>query len=176
MPNEGETNDSDNQGDQGAGPAQGATTDPNAEVARLRDELAKARKWEDRAKANGAAAKELEELRLKSMNETEKAVASAKSEGRKEALVAMGARLVDAEVKAAAAGRNVNVDVLLEGLDRSRFLGDDGEPDAKAIKAWVEKLAPAGQRPGFPDLGQGARGAPTGADDMNALLRRGAGR
>lgn len=144
------------------------------------DELARwkalARKHEDRAKANSAAARELDELRQKTMSETEKAVAAARDEGRKEAAKTLGARLVDAEVKIAVAGRGVNVDALLDGLDRTRFLTDDGEPDTKAIAQWVDKLVPAGGQLGRPDLGQGARGAPAGGGDMNALLRRASGR
>lgn len=122
--------------------------------------LREARKWEERAKSNSTAAKELEQLRKASMSEQEKAVESARSEARSEALRTVGGRLVDAEVKVAAAGRNVDVDALLEGLDRGRFLSDDGEPDSKAITAWVDRIAPkANGEPAsvFPDLGQGRR-------------------
>jgi hypothetical protein len=153
-------------------PAPAQEPDWKAEHDKLQRE---ARKWEDRAKSNSTAAKELEDLRKQSMTEQEKAVEQAKAEARKEAFGLVGSRLVDAEVKAAVAGRNVNVDALLEGLDRSRFLTDDGEPDTKAITKWVDALVPADPaKPGFPDLGQGARGsasADTAGDAMNALLR-----
>lgn len=168
------TNDS-GKPDPAASTDTGETTDWKAEAEKWQ---ALSRKHEDRAKANSTAAKELEQVRQAAMTDTEKAVAIAKAEGRKEALSAMGARLVDAEVKAAVTGRNVNVDALLDGLDRSRFLTDDGEPDTKAIAAWVDKLAPrADTANGFrPDLGQGARGAPASGADMNSMLRRAAGR
>lgn len=137
-----------------------------------------ARKHEDRARQNAGALKELEKLRQSTMTDQEKAVAQAKVEARIEALREVGGRLVDANVRAAAAGRNVDVDALLEGLDRTRFVGEDGEPDTKAITAWVERVAPSGQQQQPQqqwDLGQGARGAGS-ASDMNSLIRQKAGR
>lgn len=134
--------------------------DPIAEVDRLREELKKARKWEDRAKANSAAAKELDALKQQSMTDLEKAVEQARKEAASETTRAFGARLVDAEVKAAAAGSSIDVDALLDGLDRSRFLTDDGEPDTDAIGAWVERIAPKGtDGPQTVDLGQGQQGS-----------------
>lgn len=104
---------------------------------------------------------ELDELRAATLTESEKAIEQARKEGivsgTQEAAVRYGSRLVDAEVKAASAGRNIDVDTLLEGLDRTRFLGDDGEVDTPAVAAWVDKLAPKTEVSVFPDLGQGAR-------------------
>lgn len=134
-----------------------------------------ARKWEERAKANAKAAKELDDMRKASMSDQEKAISDARADAEKSAALRYGGRLVDAEIRAAAAGRNLDVPALLEGLDRSRFLTDDGEPDAKAIAKWVDRIAPpAPAKPGFPDLGQGARPTTTPADAsaaMNSLLR-----
>lgn len=124
---------------------------------------AQARKHEDRAKANAAAAKELETLKQSTMSEIEKAVATAKVEARSEMAREVGGQLVHAEIRAAAAGRGVDIDALLEGIDPVRFLGDDLQPDRKMIAAWVDRVAPVSVRPGFPDLGQGARG---GGQDM----------
>lgn len=132
-----------------------------------------ARKHEERAKANATAVKELDTLRKTHMTDAEKIAAEAEERGRKAGRAESAKRLVDLEVKAAAAGRTVNVDALLEGLDRERFLSDDGEPDAKAIAAWVDKVAPKND---VTDLGQGARGSNGGSGDMNALLRQAAGR
>lgn len=137
---------------------------------------AQARKHEDRAKANAAAAKELEQVKQASMSDLEKAVAIARTEARTEALRESGARLVDAEVKAAAAGRGIDIAALLEGLDRTRFLTDDGEPDTDAIAAWVDRIVPP-RDPNtidFPDLGQGARADQTGlgSDKLFADLKR----
>lgn len=128
------------------------------------------RKHEAKAKENADAAKQLDELRAQSMTDTEKAIAEARAAADRDAAVRYGARLVDAEVRAAAAGRPIDVAALLEGLDRSRFLDDDGEPDVKAIGAWVDRIAPAAETPSPArvDLGQGARG--NGAVALNDPL------
>lgn len=162
-------------GNSTAEPATGAEQTPDlaAEVERYRSE---ARKWEDRSKANAGAARELDALRRQSMSDTERAVAEAVSTARAEMAAAYGGRLVEAQVRAAAAGRPVDADALLDGLDRKRFLGDDGEPDTKAIAAWLDKVVPRSTEPVPLDLGQGQRPTgPTGAD-MNARLRQAAGR
>jgi hypothetical protein len=150
----------------------GGGEDHAAEVEKWK---ALARKHEDRAKANSSAAKELEQLRQASMSDLEKAVAIARQEARTEALRESGTRLVDASVRLAAAGRGVDVDALLDGLDRNRFLTDEGEPNEKAILQWVDRLVPkpdTGSRP-FPDLGQGSRAAalPLNGDPLLADLK-----
>lgn len=146
------------------------TTEPQVtDTASLEAEVAKwkdlARKHEERSKTNSAAAKELETLRQQSMTDQEKAVAQAKIEAKAEAFREVGGKLVAAEIRAAAAGRPLDVDALLEGLDASRFVGDDGEPDRSAIVKWIDRIAPVPEpqtntRPGFPDLGQGVRTDP----------------
>lgn len=157
------------------------TGEPSAET----DWKAEATKWaelarknETRAKANAEAARELDRLKRQSMSETDRAVAEAVAKAHREAQERFGSRLVDAEVRAVAAGRAVNVDALLEGLDRSRFLTDDGDPDVKGIAAWLDKVAPKvnAENGRQLDLGQGARTAPPAGADMNQLLRRAAGR
>lgn len=121
-------------------------------VKKLRDEAAK---YRTEAKAN---AKRLEELEKQSMTETEKAIAEAKNAARAEVLGEVGSKLVDAEVRAAAAGRNVDVDALLEGLDRRRFITEDGEANRDDIVKWVDRIAPKGdERPSPIDMGQGTR-------------------
>lgn len=114
---------------------------------------ATSRKHEDRAKANAAAQKELDAVKAASMSDQEKAVALAVAQARAEAFAEVGGQLVDAAVRAAVAGRGIDADALLDGLDRSRFL-DDGQVDQAAITAWVDRIVPAGTV----DLGQGARG------------------
>lgn len=161
-------------------PDTGTETPPADLAAEVAKWQGLARKHEERAKANAAAAKELEQVRQASMSDLEKAVAVARTEATTEALRTVGARLVDAEVRVAAAGRNVDVDALLEGLDRARFVGDDGEPDRKAIAAWVDRIAPkpAEGAPGFPDLGQGNRNGGAMAlngDPLEASLRHALG-
>lgn len=150
-----------------ASKGKGDPPDPAADAEKWKTQ---SRKWEDRAKANASAAKELAALKASTMTDQEKAVEAAKAEARSEALKTVGVRLVDAEVKAACAGRKVDVSALLEGLDRTKFLTDDGEPDSDAIAKWVDKVAPS--KAGPLDLGQGARGRNgSGGSDMNTLIR-----
>lgn len=124
-----------------------------AEERRLRKEA------EKRAKQNET---ELQKLRDANMNEVDKALKSAKDEGRTEALREAGMGRVEDAVRAAAGGRPVDVDALLDGLDRTKFLGDDSQPDREAISAFIDRLAPAPTERGdgfkVPDLAQGTRG------------------
>lgn len=155
--------------------AETATVDADALAAEVEKWKQLARKHEDRAKANAAAAKERDEIKQASMSEQEKAVAEAVSKARAETLAEVGSALVDAEFKAAAAGRSIDVAALLEGLDRSRFVTEDGQADTEAITTWIDRIAPAEEkepaRPGFPDLGQGQRGKQDMALNGDPLLR-----
>lgn len=140
-------------------PAATPETDVAAELEKWKT---MARKQEERAKANAQAAKELDEFKRQSMTDQERAVAEAVDAARKSTIAELSGRLVDAEVRAAAAGRNVDVDALLEGLDRGRFLTDTGEPDRQALTSWIDRVAPVAASqpppaPAWPDLGQGAR-------------------
>lgn len=150
---------------------QATVTDLGLTPEQIKGRLEASRKWEDRAKANAKAAKDLEEVRRQSMTEQEQAVAEAVAAARAATLAEVGAELVDAEVTAAAAkltagGRTVDADALLEGIDRARFLGEDGKPDSAAIATWLDRVAPKAAEqpkeqqpaPAFPDLGQGNRG------------------
>jgi hypothetical protein len=151
-------------------PVEPAEVDWKAEAEKWKTD---ARKHEERAKKNAESVRELEKFRQQSMTDQEKAIDAARSEGRAEALRTSAAKVVDAEVRAAAAGRTVDVDALLEGLDRSRFIDDDGEVDAAAIAKWIERVAPVTD-PSRPDLGQGVRpgsALPLNGDGIEQLLR-----
>jgi len=139
---------------------------------------AEVEKWKAMARQHEAerkkAGKQLEELQRQTMSDQEKAVADAKASGRLEAQQEFGARLVDAEIRAVAAGR-LSADqlgVLLQGLNRGAFLKDDGTVDGESVERFVEGLAPKPSteetKPsGFPDLGQGVRGqAPTASSNQ----------
>lgn len=158
------------------------TVDVEALQADLEKWKGLARKHEDRAKANSQSAKELEEFRQSQMSEQEKAVAEAIARARADTLAEVGSALVDAEVKTAAAraaadGRQIDADALLEGLNRSAFLTEDGKPDSDAIAKWIDRIAPKAEAPQepkapmFPDLGQGARGKQDMALNGDPLLR-----
>lgn len=141
----------------------------------LKGRLEASRKWEERAKANKSAADELDKLKAASLSETEKAVAAARDEGRKEALTAASQKLARAELKAAAAGRMP--EAIIAALDVTQFLDDDGEPDTDAIAKFVEANAPAPSddekdagKPALPDFGQGQRGKPARTAGNDPLL------
>lgn len=163
------------------GDTTGAATAPPVDLAaELERWKAQARKQEDRAKANAAAAKELEDLRRQHMTDTEKAIAEAASKARKETIVQVSGQLVRAEVRAAAAGRidSTALDVLLSALDTTAFVTEDGQVDVKRVADFVSGITPQPQEPtppGFPDLGQGARGsgggAPLNGDSLERALR-----
>lgn len=132
-----------------------------------------ARKHEERAKSNAQAAKELEKVRAAAMSETEKAVAAARAEGATEAAKANAPRLVRAEFRAAAAGQvdKQTLDAYLEDVDLSKFIGEDGEPDTKAIEARIKRLG-GGRNTNFDG---GARTSAAKPNDMNSLIRHQAG-
>jgi hypothetical protein len=166
------------------GQADTATVDVAALAAELDKWKGLARKHEDRAKANAAAAKERDEIRQASMTEQERAVAEATAAARAEVLAEVGSTLVDAEVKTAAAnlaaaGRAVDAEALLEGIDRKAFLGEDGKPNAEAIANWLDRVAPKAAEatsqqptaPVWPDLGQGNRGPKDMPLNGDPLLR-----
>lgn len=139
------------------------SSDDTPDVETLTAEVAKwkelSRKNEERAKANAKAATELEALRAQSMTDQERAVAEARSEARAAAIAEVGKDRAADAIRAAAAGRPVDVEALVEGIDPARFLGDDGAPDRDAIDQWVARVAPERPATGT-DFGQGARGVP----------------
>lgn len=152
-------------------PTTDTTTDTVADVAKWK---ALAQKHEDRAKANAGAVKELETLRQQSMSDTDKAVAVARAEARTEALREAGAKLAESHMRLAAAGRNVDIDALIEGVNVAKFLDDAGDPDVKAITAWVDRVAPpaTADTTGKRDTGTGVRGQSKPAlNDDNVLMR-----
>jgi hypothetical protein len=137
-----------------------------------------ARKHEDRLKKQPSPAElrqlreqaaELERLQEENASADEKALKAARKEGASAERTRLGQRLAAAELKAAAAGKVAGFEALVEDLNLSKFVGEDGEPDAEAITATVERLialAPAQQggqeeqRQAAPDLEQGPRPAP----------------
>lgn len=123
-------------------------------------------------------ADKFDELQAAQQTELERAVAKAREEAsqqaRTEALTTVGQRLVKAEFKAEAAGRVKDLDAVLEDLNLVKFLGEDGEPDSKAIKAAVARLAAVAPAESTPPFNGGPRKTAP-ANDMNALIRQRAG-
>ncbi|MDH4158662.1 MAG: hypothetical protein OEV62_00210 [Actinomycetota bacterium] len=171
------------------GPAGGADETIAAQLQAAQEELerwkAQARKHEDRAKANKDAVSELERVKREAMSEQERAVADAAEAARQGILRDVGAKLVHAEIRAAAAGRlpDETLSTLTEAIDVARFLGDGATVDTDAVKAFVDGLVPPPPSPVLPsplpvaDIGQGAgRGgatsAPLGDDGLGDALKR----
>jgi membrane protein involved in colicin uptake len=145
------------------------------------DWKAEARKWEQRAKDNRAAAKALEDQRKAQMTEAERQAAEAEERGYSKARAEYGTRLAQTEFRAAAAARNPDPEAAtkaLRYLNLSGLLGEDGEPDGKAIAAAVADLIPeAVSGPtGPPSFDGGARQTASAGPDMNRLLRQAIGR
>lgn len=139
------------------------------------DWKAEARKWEQRAKENKQAASELEKQRLAAMTEAERAVAEAEERGRTAATTEFGKRLATSEIKAAAAETGADLTGVFEFLDLSRFVDENGEPDAKAIKSFVGGLPlkdDGKPRPPRPDQNQGRQsgGTASTADQFAAAI------
>lgn len=167
----------------GGAPAQGdpGNTDPNepnpaGDGGDTTDWKVEARKWEERAKANAAAAKEAEKLRRQAMTADERAIAEAEQRGRAAATAETGRELARERFDALAGRRNpdVNTAEILELVDLGRFVGDDGRPDQKVIEAAVKRLVPEAVG-GTPLFDGGARGGPPAKGDMNQIIRRAAG-
>lgn len=163
-----------------ADPAAQPDADQAAEPADPTDWKAEARKWEQRAKENKAAAAEVEKARKAAMTESERAVAEAEERGRKAAVTAYGERLARTEFIAEAAKRNGGFDAsaILEDLNLARYIGEDGEPDSKAIAAAVGRLIPEvnASSPQPPSFDGGARQSAPAGQDMSQLIRAAAGR
>ena len=135
-----------------------------------------ARKHEERAKTNAKAVAELETLRQSQMTDQEKALDEARKSARREALLEVGAHLVTAEFRAQAGGRidPDRLSVLLEDLDMSKYLTEDGQVDTERVAKKVDALAPKPTEeaaPTWPDLGQGARDSSNLALNSDGLTR-----
>ena len=136
------------------------TTDWKAEAEKFQ---ALQRKWEERAKSNANAQKELDQLRKASMTDLEKAVEAAKAEGFNEGRAQGLGQIVSAKIEAAAAGRLAPeaLAALLGGLNLASFIDDEGEVDQEKVTAFVDSIVPAADTKQDPfaglDLGQGTR-------------------
>jgi hypothetical protein len=148
------------------------------EPADTTDWKAEARKWETRAKENSAAAKDQERQRLAAMTEAERAVAEAEARGRTSALTDFGQRLARSDFVAAAARRNPAWDAsaVLDDLNLARYVGEDGEPDSKAIEKAVERLVPEATSTGPPSMDLGAKPPANAPFSMSQQIRKAAGR
>lgn len=131
-----------------------------SEAEKLKAEVDKwkslSRKNEQQAKANLAAAKELEEIKKSQLSDTERLIAETKEQTALSVRREFAGKLVDAELKSQLNGRLLDAGALLS-FDKSSFIDDDGNPNTEAIQSWVEAHSKTMETPA-PDLGQGTRG------------------
>lgn len=114
-----------------------------------------------------AKAAKYDTLDAASKTEQERALEQAKedaaTEARSKATSELAPKLVDAEMRAAAAGKLTPEQLapLIENLDRSKFLTDTGDVDLEKVATFIGAAAPGAAggttKPGFPNLGQGKR-------------------
>lgn len=156
----------------GDGGGKGGKEQLLADLARERDRRQAAEREAKRTEA------EMAKLRESSMSDQEKAIEQARREARAEATGAFNKRLVQADVRAAAAGRLTDPEDAIRFLDLDTFaVNDDGDTDKKAIAAAVAQLVKdkpylaAGATRPTGDADQGARGAGAGSSSMNDLIR-----
>lgn len=124
---------------------------------------------------------ELADLKAKHQSSEEKAIDSARNEGRSEALASVNGRIVKSEIRAAAAGKVTNpedAEALLGDL--SRFIVKD-EVDTKAISTAIDelvKLKPylAAIVTGKPKPLAGGGKTPSSGVSINDVIRQQAGR
>jgi len=154
-------------------------TAPEAEAAKTYDEDY-VKKLRDEAAKYRTQLREVESARKASMTESERLVAEAEERGAAAIRAEYGARLAQTEFRAAAAARNPGYDVTkaLGYLNLATFVGEDGEPNTKAIAAAVADLVPeAGTTaPQPPSFDGGSRQQAPGSVSMNQLIRQAAGR
>lgn len=153
------------------GQAPESKTYDEAYVSDLRKESAKYRT------TNKALEREMETLRQANMTADEKVIAEAKASGRSEASAEWGSRLARSEFNAQAAKRNPEFDTAdaLEFVDLTKFVGEDGEPDVKAITSAVSRLVPEPSN-APPSFDGGHRNSPPKGSNFSDVIRGAAGR
>lgn len=172
----GDAGGDDAEGDGGDGVDGDDSTDWKSEAERLAAEAEKwktlSRKHESRAKANADKAKKYDESDL---TDAEKLAAEAEERGRTAALAETGRRLAAAEVRAALAGIVPDPKSIVEDLDLSRYVADDGEVDEDAVTALRDKyasLAKPGRPKGSADGGNRGGDKPKRATSLEAAVQK----
>jgi hypothetical protein len=139
---------------------QESSTPEISETEKLQAEVDKwkslSRKNEQQAKANIAAAKELEEIKKSQLSDTERLIAETKEQTAIAVRREFAGKLVDSELKSQLNGRLLDAGALLS-FDKSAFIDEDGNLNTEAIQSWVEAHSKTLETPA-PDLAQGARG------------------
>lgn len=131
--------DDDGDGDKGDGDKGDDKVDHKAEADKYK---ALMRKWQDRAKGNAEAAKELAKIKREGMSEVEKRVDEAVAAARAEERVKAGVKVARQAFLAAASGRLKNAKDVADELNLKKYVDDEGEVDEDAIGELVDRLAP----------------------------------
>lgn len=132
------------------------------DVEKLRTE---AKKWKSFARKHERSAKtiskELEKVQRERMSDQEKAVEDARTEGELAGSRKAAESLVPAAFALAAGDRidEKRLEAVVDGIDPTKFLNDDGQIDVERVKAFVDGIAPAtgDEKKKWPDTGQGRR-------------------
>lgn len=156
------------------------TDDPAAED-QTPDLLAERDKWKALSRKNEQAAREaqakLRELEQSMMTDTERRIAEARDEARREAQATVMQRVVAAEIKAALTGVVPDPALIVDDLNLGRYLTGDGEIDSDAIGALREKFTSFVTTPARPsgsaDLGArpATSSVPLNGDPIERALR-----
>lgn len=121
---------------------------------------------------------EFQQQQRAAMDDGERKLLEAREAAAAEVRAQYGSRIAQTEFRAAAAARNAGYDVekALKYVNLASFLGEDGEPDAKAIKAAVADLIPEASEEAPPSFDGGTRTAASSGPTMTQLIRQAAGR
>lgn len=139
-------------------PSPDPADDPTKLLAQLRGEAAKERK------ARQALERQLSELQTAQMSDQERAMTEAEARGRTAAMAEFGMSLAAAKIEAQLAGIVPDPAAIVEDLNLSRYLGEDGQVDMEKVAAlrdrYMSLIPPAGQ-PAPPSVPTGPRGTET---------------
>lgn len=115
-----------------------------------------------------------DQLLAQTQTDAERAAAEAEERAYNAAMSGVVPRLVKAEFRAAAKGvlESDQLEALLEDVDLTKYVSDDGEPDLDKIDRKIKAVAPKAPPPSF---GQGDRGRAPKNTNMNDFIRRQAG-
>lgn len=131
-----EADESTNAGSSGGG--EGGSADP---VEGLKTALASERTLHKQAREQAKEAqREAEKLRRDKVGEIEQAKADAKAEARKEVLQEVQSRLLEASIKAHAAGKLRKPEYALRLIDKASLVNEDGEVVDKKVAEAIDAL------------------------------------
>lgn len=128
-------------------------------------------------KARQALERQLQELQTAQLSDQERAVAEAEARGRSAASAEFSQILAAAEIRAQLAGVVPDPTAIVEDLNLSKYLGEDGTVDMEKVAAlrtrYVELIPPVG-RPAPPSVPTGVRsgnGAAITLDQLRTLSK-----